>query len=388
MKSPTPLTARFVETVIEPGRYGDGRGGFGLILQVHRGTDGRISKSWLQRIRIDRKPTHIGIGVYPVVTLAEARRAALANARTVAKGDDPRAGGIPTFRMALDRVIDVMRPGWRNPKSEAQWRASLRDHAAPLMEMAVDAIGPGDVLAVLVPVWTAKRATATRVRQRISAVMKLAIAEGWRESNPVDAIAAALPQNGHRRKHHRALPYAAVGGALATVRASGAWAGTKAAFEFLVLTAARSGEVRGMRWSEVDRDTATWTVPADRMKAARDHRVPLSGAALAVLDAARALSGGEPDDLVFPSVRGRALSDATIGKLLSEHGIDAVPHGFRSSFRDWANERTSTPHAVMEAALAHVVRDKAEAAYSRSDHLDKRRILMDAWADYLAVAIG
>ena len=296
---------------------------------------------------------------------------------------------MPTFADALNRVIAIQRDAWRNGgKSEAQWRASLRDYAGPLMGRAVDAIGPGDVLGVLAPIWNIRRETAQRVRQRIGAIMKWAIAEGHRESNPVDAIGAALPKNGVHKAHHKALPYPAVGGALATVRASHAWIGTKLAFEFLVLTAARSGEVRGMRWCEVDRDGALWTVPGSRMKAGRDHRVPLSPRAMEVLRQARKLSDGSPDALVFPAPRGGALSDATIGKLLKDRGIDAVPHGFRSSFRDWASERTSTAHAIMEAALAHTIRDKAQAAYARSDLLDKRRTLMEQWARYVTAEPG
>ena len=241
MKAPATLNARFVETVTTPGRYGDGRGGYGLCLNVRRMTNGRTGKSWVQRIRPGGKPTYIGLGRYPFVTLAEARRLALANAINLSKGIDPRDGGIPTFAAALDRVLDVMRSTWRNPKSEAQWRASLRDYAGALMPHPVDAIAPGDVLAVLTPIWNAKRETARRVRQRVSKVMDWARAEGHRTDNPVDAIGAALPTNGHGREHHKALPYAAVSGALATVQASGAWWATKAAFELLTLTAARSG---------------------------------------------------------------------------------------------------------------------------------------------------
>ena len=381
MKAPTPLTARFVETVSEPGRYGDGRGGFGLTLNVHRMLDDRISRSWIQRIAIAGKVTHLGLGSYPVVTLAEARKAALGNRRMTAKGTDPRTGGIPTFADALDKVIAVQAPTWRNPKSEGQWRASLRDHAGALMSKPVDTIGPGDVLAVLTPIWNEKRETARRLRQRIGAVMKWSIAEGHRESNPCDAIGAALPKNGAGKTHHKALPYGDVAGALATVRRSAAHRATVLAIEFLVLCAARSGEVRGARWEEIDMDAAVWTVPGERMKAGRAHRVPLSDRAVDVLIEARDLSGDT--GLVFPSVTGRKLSDTTLSKLVKELGIKGTPHGFRSSFRDWASERTSTAHAVMESALAHVVRDKAEAAYSRTDHLDKRRVLMDAWARYL-----
>ena len=381
MKAPATLNARFVETVTTPGRYGDGRGGYGLCLNVRRMTNGRTGKSWVQRIRPGGKPTYIGLGRYPFVTLAEARRLALANAINLSKGIDPRDGGIPTFAAALDRVLDVMRSTWRNPKSEAQWRASLRDYAGALMPHPVDAIAPGDVLAVLTPIWNAKRETARRVRQRVSKVMDWARAEGHRTDNPVDAIGAALPTNGHGREHHKALPYAAVSGALATVQASGAWWATKAAFELLTLTAARSGEVRGMRWSEVAGDV--WTVPASRMKVGREHRVPLSARALDILAEAREATGGAGLGLVFPSVTGRTMSDSTLSKLVKELGIKGTPHGMRSAFRDWASEQTNTPHAVMEAALAHTIQNKAEAAYARSDLLEKRRVLLNAWSRYL-----
>ena len=379
MKAPATLNARFVETVTTPGRYGDGRGGYGLCLNVRRMTNGRTSKSWVQRVRPNGRPTYIGIGRYPFVTLAEARKLALANAIVVSKGLDPRTGGVPTFAEALDRVLAIQAPTWRNPKSEGQWRASLRDHAGPIMPMFVDKIGPADVLAVVGPLWNEKRETARRVKQRIGKVMEWAAAEGHRADNPVSTIGAALPKAGNGRQHHRALPYERVGGALAAVRGSGAWEGTKLACAFLVLTAARSGEVRGMRWSEVDGDT--WTVPGERMKAGRPHRVPLSPAALDILAEARAL--GDGTGLVFPSITGRTMSDSTLSKLFRENGIDGTPHGMRSAFRDWASERTNTPHAVMEAALAHVIPNKAEAAYARSDLLDKRRTLMDAWARYL-----
>ncbi|MCY4469452.1 MAG: site-specific integrase [Thiotrichales bacterium] len=381
MKAPTPLTARFVDTVNEPGRYGDGRGGHGLILNVHRMLDHRISRSWIQRLKISGRVTHLGLGSYPVVTLAEARKAALANRRMVAKGVDPRTGGVPTFAAALDAVIAIQLPTWRNPKTEAQWRASLRNYASALMTKPVDSIAPGDVLAVLTPIWTTKRETAQRVKRRIGAVMKQAIAEGHRTDNPVDAIGAALPKNGAKREHFKALPYADVSGALAAVRTSAAYPTTRLAFELLVLTAARSGEVRGATWSEIDMDTATWTIPAERMKMDRDHRVPLSPRAVEILTEARQYS--DASGLVFPSARGKVMSDMTLSKMVKSLGIEAVPHGFRSSFRDWANERTNTPHAVMEAALAHVVRDKTVAAYSRSDHLDKRRSLIDGWARYI-----
>ena len=381
------LTAKYLQSITKPGRYyDDAAPGLFVLAQSHtRKRDGEtmIRLSFVQRVTVNGKRVDLGLGSpkWGAVTLTEARAKAIANYRIARNGGDPRQGAkpVPTFADGLDAVLAIQAPTWRNPKSEPQWRASLRDYAGALMAKPVDRIGPADVLAVVGPIWNAKRETARRVKQRIGRVMEWAVAEGLRTDNPVSAIAAALPKNGHGRKHHRAVAYAAVSGALASVRDSGAWWATKAAFEFLTLTAARSGEVRGMRWSEVDGDV--WTVPGERMKAGRAHRVPLSPRALAILDEAREATDG--DGLVFPSITGRAMSDSTLSKLVKELGIDGTPHGMRSAFRDWASERTSTPHAVMEAALAHTIPNKAEAAYARSDLLDKRRQLMDTWARYL-----
>ena len=234
-------------------------------------------------------------------------------------------------------------------------------------------------MAVLLPIWSSKRETARRLRNRIGAVMKWAVAQGYRADNPAgQAIAAALPKNGVPIEHRKALPHAEVGAALAKVRESGAYQGLVLAFEFLVLTVGRSGEVRAARWDEIDRNAAVWTIPGDRMKAGREHRVPLTPHALAVLDQAGELAatGG----LVFSSATGRMLSQSGMPKLLHQLGIDAVPHGFRSSFRDWAAECTDAPREVCELALAHVNRDRVEAAYRRSDLFEKRRALMADWA--------
>ena len=384
MKRPKTLSATFVKTVTVPGRYGDGRGGHGLSLLVKPTSTGRLSKTWSQRLRIAGRPCNIGLGGYPVVTLGEARKAALENRRAVARGRDPRTGGLPTFAAAVDRVIAIHAASWRDGgRSEKQWRASLRDYAMPrLGRMPVDTITTADVLAVLVPVWSAKPETARRVRQRIGAVMRWAVAEGYRDDNPAgEAIGAALPKNGGRQAHRQALPYPEVGSTISKVRASQAWPATKLALEFLTLTACRSGEVRGARWEEIDADSATWTVPASRMKAGLAHRVPLSERALEILDAARELSDGS--GLVFPSVRGLQLSDSTLSKLLRDLGVPAVPHGMRSSFRDWAAECTDAPREVCELALAHVNSDRVEAAYRRSDLFERRRTLMEDWAAYV-----
>ena len=216
---------------------------------------------------------------------------------------------------------------------------------------------------------------------------EVAVAQGYRDDNPAgDAIGAALPKANGARRHFRAVHHSEVGEVILAVRESQASLAARLAFEFLVLTAARSGEVRGAAWSEIDMDAATWTIPGERMKGGREHRVPLSGRALAVLDEAQALDDGS--GLVFPAPDGRKpMSDSTLSKLLRELGIDAVPHGFRSTFRDWCSEAAQAPREVAEACLAHVVRG-VEGAYARSDLLDRRRKLMDRWAAYLASDAG
>ena len=386
---PNRLTAAFVRTVKPTERlkrYGDGNG---LYLLVKPGPRGG-GKSWVQRLAIHGVRRDLGLGSAELVTLAEARQAAWDNRRIARGGGDPRIAGSrhsPTFAEAVETVIALHRPTWRDRVgTEAQWRASLDRHVHPRIgHMPVHAIESADVMAVLAPIWTARHTTATRVRHRIGAVMKWAVAQGHRPDNPAgEALGAALPRVDAVRTHFRALPHDEVGAALAEVRESGGSLSVRLAFEFMVLCAVRSGEARGARWAEVDREAATWTIPADRMKAGREHRVPLSRAALAVLDRAAAIREGA---LVFPSSRpGSPLTAGAVGRLLKELGVDAVPHGFRSSFRDWAAERTDTPHAVMEAALAHTVRNAVEAAYARSDLFERRRRLMQAWAEYTCVA--
>ena len=387
-KRPTMLTATFVRTVNVPGRYGDGRGGLGLTLLVQPSSRHGFCKSWGQSVRIGGRRTTIGLGRYPVVTLAKARERALENARMIADGRDPRQTSttVPTFAKALETVIAIHAENWKDrARSEHQWRASLRDYAMPrLADKPVDEIDTADVMAVLLPIWSNKRVTAKRVRQRIAAVMKWAVAQGYRQDNPAgDAISAALPKTAVPQQHQRALPHAEVGVALARVRRSRAYRGTVLAFEFLVLTACRNGEVRGTRWEEIDTVGAVWTIPAERMKAAREHRVPLSPRALDILDEARQLAHHR--GLVFPSPTGRTLSQSTMPSLLRDLEVGAVPHGFRSSFRDWAAECTDYPREVCELALAHVNSDRVEAAYRRSDLFEKRRKLMDDWAGYIAV---
>ena len=380
MKRPR-LSAAFVRTVTRPGRYGDGRGGHGLSLLVKPTVTGRVSRTWAQRLKINGRPFNMGLGAYPIVTLAEARAKALDNRRAVVQGRDPRGGGIPTFEQATETVIALHAKNWKNGSSEKSWRQTLRDFAFPkLGRKRVSEINTGDVLACLAPIWNEKRVTASRVRHRIGAVMKWAVAKGYREDNPAgDAIAAALPRKGARQKHHRALPHSEVGAALKTIRDADAWLGTRLSLEFIVLTATRSGEARLARWDEFDLDTATWTVPEARMKAGREHRVPLSEGALAVLRQARDIAG--TNGLVFPSVRGLPPQNSPLSKLVRKLEIKSTVHGFRSSFRDWAAE-TGVERTVAEAALAHTV-GGVEGAYFRSDLFERRREVMEAWCDYV-----
>ena len=270
--------------------------------------------------------------------------------------------------------------GWG--QSAAQWQASPDAYAMPrLGNKPVDGVTTADVMAVLMPIWNDKRETAQRVRQRLSAIFKWSVAQGYRDDNPAgDVIGAALPTGGVKREHQRALAHSDVAGALRTIRNGSAWPATKLALEFVALTACRSGEVRGAKWCEIDLEGRVWTVPAERMKAGKEHRVPLSQRALEVLNESRELTDGP--GLVFPSPTGKQLSDSAVSKLMRENGIDAVPHGFRSSFRDWCGDN-GVAREVAEACLAHTIKNEVEADYARSDLLERRRQVMQNWADYV-----
>ena len=387
MERPYRLSARFVATVQQPGRYGDGRGSGGLSLLVKHTARGQLAKSWSQRISVDGRQRNLGLGSWPHVSLAEAREKCALNLAARRRGElvTGRKRTVPTFEEAVEKVIAVHRAGWKDgSKSEKEWRATLRDYAmAKLGGRPVNRINTADVMAVLLPIWNEKRVAARRVRQRISAVMRWAVAQGYREDNPAgEAIGAALPKNGVRPRHLPALPYGEVAGAIEQVRGSGAYPATVLAFEFLVLTACRSGEVRGALWEEMDLEGREWRIPPERMKTNREHRVPLSTGALVVLWEARALADGSV--LVFASARGGPLSELSIAKMVRDLRIGAVPHGFRSSFRDWAAECSDAPREVCELALAHVNTNSIEAAYRRTDLFERRRALMEQWASFLA----
>ncbi len=373
------LTAAFVRSVHEPGLYWDEHG---LVLRVKPSG----YKQWIQRLFIHGKRRELGLGPVRLVTLAEARDAALANRKVARAGGDPRAkrrSSVPSFEQAAAKVFAMHRPTWTTKHAD-QWISTLRMYAYPRIgRKRVDWITTGDVMGVLLPIWNEKHTTATRLRQRIGTVMKWAIAQGHRVDNPAgDAIAAALPKPSRVRTHLKAPPYGEVAEAIEAIRRSEANVSVKLGLELLMLTACRSGEVRGARWEEIDIEGGVWTIPAERMKNRRRHRVPLSGRAREIL--AQAKAHAPRSEWVFPSPRGVRLRALALSDLLRTLGIAAVPHGFRSSFRDWAAERTDAPRAVMEAALAHVVRNQVEAAYARSDLFERRRVLMDDWAEYLA----
>lgn len=376
------LTAISVRNTKMPGFYADGNG---LYLKV----DKSGAKRWVQRLMIQGKRRDLGLGPVSLVSLAVAREQAIENRKVARAGGDPlaerrKAEEVPTFEEAARHVHKQHLPTWRNPKHAQQWISTLEQYALPHFgNKKVRDITSADVLNALSPIWTTKPETASRVRQRIGAVMKWAIAKGWRMDNPAEAITKALPkQDKAARQHQSALPYTEVSQAIATVQGSHASHAVKLAFEFLILTACRSGEVRGARWDEFDLKEKIWTIPAERMKAKRAHRVPLSPRAIEVLHEAQQLNAG--NDWGFPSpTTGKALSDMALSKLMRDLGINAVPHGFRSSFRVWAGEQTSIPREVCEFALAHVIKNKAEAAYQRSDLFEKRRELMALWSAYL-----
>ena len=319
------------------------------------------------------------------MSLAEARAQAFDYRKTARQGVDPvtlRSGGVPSFTRAAETVIAMHAAKWKTKVTEDAWRSTLGTYVLPVIgSKQVDAVTTADVMACLVPIWNTKEETARKIRQRIATIMRWAIAQGYRQDNPAgDAVLAALPKQTPRKKHFRALLHRDVPDAVATVRASKAGPLVRLAFEFVVLTAARSGEVRGARWSEIDFDSATWVIPAERMKGDREHRVPLSGRALEVLAEARRQSDESP--LVFPWKTSGEMPRWVLSKLPGRVGIDGTLHGMRSSFRDWCGE-TGVAREVAEACLSHRVGNAAEQAYARSDLLERRRQLMEAWALYV-----
>ncbi|UEM03098.1 integrase arm-type DNA-binding domain-containing protein [Skermanella rosea] len=392
------LTAMAVARATKPGMYADGGG---LYLRV--GPNG--AKSWVFRFRIDGKRRDMGLGPLHAVTLAVAREKAAACRSDRFDGRDPlesrqasklaeklAASKAMTFRQCAAGYIDAHRSGWKNEKHAAQWGSTLEAYAYPVFgDLPVQAIDTELVMKALEPIWRTKTETASRLRGRVEAVLDWAtVREFRRGDNPArwrGHLDHLLPLRAKVQKvqHHPALPYTEVGAFMTSLRSQPGH--TARALEFLILTAGRTGEVIGARWSEIDLAEGVWIVPASRMKAGREHRVPLSAPAIKLIreqQAAAELVQGQLDGFVFPGGRpGKGLSNMALLKLLERmKRDDLTAHGFRSTFRDWAAEQTHFPRYVAEMALAHTVSDKVEAAYRRGDLFGKRRKLMEAWATY------
>jgi integrase len=376
------LSAAFVRNCKQPGRHADGSG---LYLVVKESG----AKHWEWRGIVLGRRRAIGMGSVSLTSLAEAREKARDWRRIARTGVDPKSERDKAKRQSLN-FADAARkvhaeqivPNNRNGKHNAQWLSSLEHYAFDKMgRVPVHAVAQSDILRVLSPIWLNKPETARRVRQRLHKIFDWARVAGHRQdANPVDGIEQGLPKQKVQTKNHKAVPWQEVPEVMIRVAEEIEGMGALA-LRFTVLTAARSGEVRKATWAEMDLEQRVWTVPADRMKAGREHRVPLSDAAIAVLRAAQRLHTGKATALVFPSShRGKPLSDMTLAAVLKRLEVDATVHGFRSSFRDWAEEMTSFPHEVKEAALAHRVKSKTERAYRRTDLFDKRRDMMDQWA--------
>ena len=374
------LTIRQCNTLATPGRYADGGT---LYLRIAPGG----SKQWVQRLMIRGRVRELGLGGYPLVPLAEARETALANRRVARSGGDPiadkRKAEAPSFEQAARRTYDGLKSTWRNPKHAAQWLRTLEVYAFPKFgRLPVNEIRGEQVLQALTPIWTAKPETARRVRQRIKAVFAWAQAHNYCADNPAgEAINGALPSQAKQKRHHKALPFREIGAAWEAIAAYPGQAG-RLFVQFVILTACRSGEARLATWAEIDLEARTWTVPGERMKAGREHRVPLSDAAVAVLREAEAIRGA--GDLLFPSpAKAGPLSNAAAKKVLTKSALAdrTTPHGFRSTFRDWCGE-SGVRRQDAEAALAHTV-GGVEGAYFRSDLFERRRRVMGKWAAFV-----
>lgn len=389
------LTALQVNRLTQPGCYAVG-GVPGLCLYVQASG----ARSWLLRLTVGSKRREMGLGGFPAVTLADARARARQQREKADQGVDPiedrraarsalqvaQAAAL-TFEKAAGQYIAAHEAGWKNAKHGQQWRNTLAQHVYPVMgQTLVRDVGLPQVLAVLEPIWKTKTETASRVRGRIESVLDWATARGYREGlNParwrghLDKL-LAKPSKVAKVQHHPALPLDQIGSFMAELRAAEGMGAR--ALEFVILTAARSGEVRGATWAELDLKAGAWTIPAGRMKAGREHRVPLSADALRLLEALPKEGGA---DLVFPSPKGAGqLSDMTLTAVMRRMKAPGVPHGFRSCFRDWAAEHTSYPRELAEMALAHTIESKTEAAYRRGDMFERRRKMMDDWAAFLA----
>lgn len=377
-----PATVMEVNAMRDPGRYSVGDG---LLLVVKKSG----ARSWLARVRDGSgRRRDIGLGKFPEVSLKEARDRAAGRRKMVRDGLDPVAEKrkakqvVPTFKKAATDAHDERKGGFKNKKHAAQWLTTLEEYAFPHFgSLPVDQVTGPMIVTAMKKIWLTKPETARRTLQRIGTVIAWAAAHGYREHEaPMLAIRMGLPPQPKGKKGHAAIPYKDAAAFMKKLRAADETTGRNA-LQFLILTAARSSEARGARWDEIDFEAATWTVPADRIKMAKEHVVPLSAPALDLLK--RIHETRSSATLVFPSYTNKEISDAALSKVMREAGSTDTVHGWRSAFRDWGAEETNFPSEVLEKALAHQIPNAVERAYRRGDLLEKRRQLMDAWAQYL-----
>jgi integrase len=353
------------------------------------------AKSWVLRVQVGGRRRDYGLGSLDLVSLSEARDRALEYRKTAKSGLDPSLErkkaqrAIPTFEEAARRYHETVKASWRNGKHADQWLSTLKAHAFPALgSLRVDHIDAPTIQSVLLPIWLTLPETARRVRQRITSVLDFSHGQGWRATEtPRNAINTLMKRIKQPRRSggFAAMPYAELPAFMGKLKAETPTVG-RLALQFLILTAARSGEVRGAKWEEIDLDKAQWNIPAARMKAGDAHSVPLAPAAVEALRQVRELTTVRKEQPIFPGLKGKPLSDATLAKVLRVGGGGAYTvHGMRSAFRDWIAEQTTFPGDWAEAALAHTLPNKVEAAYKRTKFLDQRRKLMEAWADYLGM---
>jgi integrase len=390
------LSALEVSRIVKTGHHAVG-GVAGLYLYVID----TGARSWVLRTMVGDKRRHMGLGSFPETPLAHAKEKARAAKEEIAQGIDPilqrhaaanrlraQQASEKTFEQAVQAYLESHGDSWKNPKHRAQWLSTLETYAFPQMgKLLVQDIGQEQVLNTLEPIWKTKTETASRLRGRIENVLDWATARKYRTGeNPArwkGHLDKLLPAPGKIQKvtHHRALPLTQMANFMADLRKREGSAAR--ALEFTILCAARSGETRGATWSEIDLENSIWTIPAERMKSGKEHRVPISSPTIILL---KALPRFIDNELVFPAPRGGKLSDMALTAVMRRMKVDAVPHGFRSTFRDWAGEQTNYPRDLAEQALAHVLENKVEAAYRRGDALEKRRTMMEDWAKFCSPA--
>ena len=406
------LTPQFVEEISDPGRYGDGRGANGLSLRVRSSRDGQtVRKTWEQRVWIGGHVTTLGLGPVVSLSLSAARSQAAANMhrinsatqrvsaldRRLAELAFPTVGGTkviatnnstsvtPPFKDVAEEYIDAQLSGWKpGSKTETQTRSLLNRYVLPSIgNLPVSSVEAAHVHDILSPIWLTKVETSKKLKRLVSSIFTVAIAKGHRDDNPVERAAIGLGRQRAVVQHSAAVPHSEVRDVLEYVRGSRSYKAKKLATQLLILTATRTSEVRGARWREVDIEGCVWTIPAERMKGGREHRIPLSMSAQVVMGAAGVYQQAEPDALIFTDANDRPLSQDSIRQLVKRRYPDATAHGFRSSFRDWVAEMTDYPAEIAEHALAHLEGSATVRAYLRTDMFERRRGLMDDWAAYV-----